>query len=339
MTMHRGPRVGDVLLESGIIDQLQLNTALKYQREWDRKLGEALVELGFISESVLVKVLSKCLNVPVVDLSQVRIDPQAIQKVPKRLADKYGLIPIELKGQGPHSQLLVAMIDPTNLACIDEIAFHSGCRVQAILATHSEIEAAIRKYYGQDRVVDVFFGASQTAESSSDAKLPIKDPNEISIPPGAANRPIRDKMVIIRGGEETTIPMVDEEGERNSAPDLPPFPSDVSPPPASSFSRPTPAPQPSPPSPSKETHVPANFSQSEESHSPQKPQDISHLPSLFEADSEQPSKEFQGFNWERVHPTILMKALIEILIQQGIFSREQLEEEIKKLSKTQEGNF
>lgn len=181
---ERPQKLGEILLSSGIIDKLQLNTALKYQREWDRKLGEALVELGFISEAVLVKVLSKFLQVPAVELSQVRVNPLAVQKVPRRLAEKYGLMPMEIEGEGPKSTLIVAMIDPTNLVAVDEVAFTSACKVRPVVAAHSDIEKAIRRHYGDDRVVDVFF--------------------ETTLPPAVGSS---DEMVVLQRGQETTYHM------------------------------------------------------------------------------------------------------------------------------------
>lgn len=204
MSQEKAQRLGEILLQSGIIDQLQLNTALKYQKEWDRKLGEALVELGFISEPTLCKVLSKFLNVPHVELAQIRINPAALQRVPKRLAERYGLIPIEIQGDLPRATLLIAMIDPTNLVAIDEVAFTSGCKVKPVVATHSEIEKSIRRHYGDERVVDVFFESPVQNLSApnhfGDLDQLVQQPNQVkekSKPPllDKTPEPINLKMV------------------------------------------------------------------------------------------------------------------------------------------------
>jgi type IV pilus assembly protein PilB len=216
MTPEKPLRLGEILIQAGIIDKLQLNTALKYQREWDRKLGESLVELGFISEQVLAKVLSKFLEVPSVELTQTKISPLAIQKVPRRLAEKYGLMPLDVIGEPPRATLLVAMIDPTNLVAIDEVAFTSACKVKAVVATHTDVDQAIRRHYGDDRIVDVFFDRAEGGVIPLDEGQPPARPQ--LIPGGIAVRnrapleaPVAtkdaDEMVILQRGEESRLVM------------------------------------------------------------------------------------------------------------------------------------
>ena len=140
-------KLGEILLERGIIDQDQLNSALAYQRQWGHRLGVALVAKGFITEGMLCKILGEVMSLPAVDLSKVDFEPEALRLVPFNTCENNDLIPFALEtGRGKDS-LVVAMADPMNLAIIDEIEFTTGLKVRPVLATISAINSAIRKYY------------------------------------------------------------------------------------------------------------------------------------------------------------------------------------------------
>ena len=87
-------RLGEILLERGLIDVDQLNSALAHQRQWGMRLGTALVAKGFIAEGMLTRVLSESLGIPMVDLARVVVDQHALQIVPRRLAEQYDVFPI-----------------------------------------------------------------------------------------------------------------------------------------------------------------------------------------------------------------------------------------------------
>lgn len=140
-------KLGEILLERGIIDQDQLNSALAYQRQWGHRLGVALVAKGFITEGMLAKVLGEVMSLPVVDLSQIDFDSEALRLVPFNTCENNDLIPISLEQGRGKDLLTLAMADPMNLAIIDEIEFTTGKKVRPVLATISAINSAIRKHY------------------------------------------------------------------------------------------------------------------------------------------------------------------------------------------------
>jgi len=140
-------KLGEILLERGIIDQDQLNSALAYQRQWGHRLGVALVAKGFITEGMLVKVLGEVMSLPVVDLSQTDFDSEALRLVPFNTCENNDLIPISLEQSRGKDLLTLAMADPMNLAIIDEIEFTTGKKVRPVLSTISAINSAIRKHY------------------------------------------------------------------------------------------------------------------------------------------------------------------------------------------------
>jgi hypothetical protein len=152
--MQPKKKLGEILLERGIIDQDQLNSALAYQRQWGHRLGVALVAKGFITEGMLAKVLGEVMKLQVVDLARVTFDPVALRMVSVNVCENNDLIPIAYENVRNSRTLTIAMADPLNLAIIDEIEFTSGCKVRPVLATISAINSAVRKHYrGQNTVI------------------------------------------------------------------------------------------------------------------------------------------------------------------------------------------
>lgn len=146
-------RLGDLLVEEGLIDRYQLQSALAEQRKWGGRLGKHLIDLGILSEDVLVKALSKLLALPSVDVGGLTVPRAVIDYVPVKTAERFHLIPINVieptrDGSGPARRtLVVAMSDPTNLAAVDEVQFTSGCDVRTVVSGDGAIERAIKVYY------------------------------------------------------------------------------------------------------------------------------------------------------------------------------------------------
>ena len=161
-------RLGEILLELGVITQDQLSSALSYQRQWGHRLGVALVAKGFITEGLLVKVLSDTLRIPMVDLAKVVPDPLALRLIPLNTCVDYDLIPISLEGTKASQTLSIAMADPMNVSITDELAFTTSCKVKAFLAATSSINSAIRKYYrGEETTIQSLSPSGQKKRPSS----------------------------------------------------------------------------------------------------------------------------------------------------------------------------
>lgn len=140
-------RLGDLLVEAGLIDQFQLNAALGHQKKWGGRVGSNLISLGFISEQKLIEFFSKQMGYSSVNLSNMKISPNIIKKVPKDIAEKYNVIPVGIKEDVHQSQLILAMSDPTNLLAVDEIRFLVNMNIQPVVALHSAIIKAIGAHY------------------------------------------------------------------------------------------------------------------------------------------------------------------------------------------------
>lgn len=146
-------RLGEILMERGLIDADQLNAALGHQRQWGMRLGTALVAKGFVAEGVLTRVLSESLGFPMVDLSRVVIDPKVLGLVPRRTCEAHDVLPIGVKEEpGRRKVLFLAMADPLNATVIDEIAFTNDCTIKPAIAQISSLEQAVRRYYLGQRV-------------------------------------------------------------------------------------------------------------------------------------------------------------------------------------------
>jgi hypothetical protein len=136
-------KLGEILIQAGVIDENKLRSALAEQARWGGPLGRILVDMHIISEEALVQALSHQLNFPAVKIDEKKIPPQALELVPVELCEQHGLIPFSLSGKF----LDVAMADPTNLGIIDELRIRTRLNVRAYLAGPKSIERAIAMNY------------------------------------------------------------------------------------------------------------------------------------------------------------------------------------------------
>lgn len=143
-------RLGEMLIEAGLIDSFQLNSALSHQRNMGGRLGASLIKLGYINEERLLGFLADQLNCGRVDFRQLRIPADVLALIPPDKARKYNVVPIERKEFSGSHGLVVAMSDPTNLVVIDSLQFLTGCRIRPAIASEAAIHAAIEACYGQD---------------------------------------------------------------------------------------------------------------------------------------------------------------------------------------------
>jgi len=179
MKIKQRKRLGDLLVEAGLITEEQLNNALKLQKVTGKKLGELLIDEGVISEKQIIEVLEFQFGIPHVDLSKYFIDPEIPRLIHENLAKKHVLIPIR-KERG---LLVVAMADPLNIFAIDDVKIAAGLEVEPVIAAKQGILNAIEKYYGRqvaEQAIEDF-----RRQNSSDGLLDLADdsPNEINNAP------------------------------------------------------------------------------------------------------------------------------------------------------------
>ncbi|MDD5652822.1 MAG: ATPase, T2SS/T4P/T4SS family [Candidatus Omnitrophica bacterium] len=139
-----GILIGQILIDEGVITSEQLEIGLKEQRNSGHFICRTLVELGFAKEERLFEILSHQLNIPYIKLKNKDIEDLIIQKVPAKFASHYKIIPLEFKD----NSLIIAMTDPLDVRTLDDLRLLLGLEVKGVLASESDIQDAIRRYYG-----------------------------------------------------------------------------------------------------------------------------------------------------------------------------------------------
>jgi hypothetical protein len=143
-------RLGEILLEAGIIDGTQLQAALGHQRRWGGRIGQALIDLKMATEEQIVSTLATKLGFERAPVEAVEYGPGlelALRLVPHEFAERNQLLPFA----ADTAHLWVAMADPTNMGVIDELAFRTGRNVKMSIAGDREIARAIRRLYLGDK--------------------------------------------------------------------------------------------------------------------------------------------------------------------------------------------
>lgn len=160
-------RLGEMLLDAGLITREQLEHALDHQRETGKRIGTCLIELGLITEEDLADFLSKKHGVPTINLRHFEIDANLLRIVPGDLCRRHILIPVSKSGP----VLTVAMADPTNLEAITQLEFATNYSVEAVVAPETMIEESLNKYYGPQHGIDVARGNAAEDEGTSDVSF------------------------------------------------------------------------------------------------------------------------------------------------------------------------
>lgn len=137
-------KLGEILLESGLVTPEQLGDLLTEQTGSRRRLGKILVEKGLIDESELISLIEAQLNIPQINLYSCKIDSHVATSIPRDMAERYRVIPIERRGE----LLRLAMADPMNLAAVDDVAMITGMEVEPVIAAESAVIHVINQYFG-----------------------------------------------------------------------------------------------------------------------------------------------------------------------------------------------
>jgi hypothetical protein len=139
--------LGEILVEAGVIDEMQLASALGEQSRWGRRLGVTLVKLGMVEEGHLIRALATQLDLPVASLAGKRIAEDVIALVPSQFASEHGVMPLFVKREGAKAQLFLGMEDPSNLAVLDDLSFLTGMEIHPVMVGPTELGEAIDRYY------------------------------------------------------------------------------------------------------------------------------------------------------------------------------------------------
>ena len=138
-------QLGELLLEKGIINEAQLEKALKIQREKGGLIGQIMVMLGFAKEEEIAQVLTVQYGFPYLPLESYDISADVIKLVPENVARQYNLIAIDRIG----NLLTISMSNPLNTQAIEDIEMLTSCKIQVFISTMSDVNNAIKKYYSK----------------------------------------------------------------------------------------------------------------------------------------------------------------------------------------------
>lgn len=137
-------RLGELLLDSGIISELELKTALEEQQRTKQRLGDVLLSQGILTEHQLIEVLEFQLGIPHVTLSRYQIDAKLSQLIPEAMAKRYRVLPIRVDGR----KLMVAMADPLDLLAIDDLRMSTGFTIEPAIISRGELQRGFARLYG-----------------------------------------------------------------------------------------------------------------------------------------------------------------------------------------------
>jgi type IV pilus assembly protein PilB len=141
----RRRRLGELLIDAGVLDESRLKAALGEQKKWGGKLGRTLVEMGFVDEDSMMRALSRQLNLQALDLDSASLPSSIVQLLRVDLCERYGVFPV---GGDPKTRTLqLATSDPTNTEAMQELQVATNSRIVNVVATGSAIDRAIRRFY------------------------------------------------------------------------------------------------------------------------------------------------------------------------------------------------
>ena len=154
MNYRKKIRLGDVLMSRGLIDQNQLNMALKEQKEKGRMLGEMLVELGYVTQEKINDILCEMLNIEFIDLQVEEPEENVRDLIPEEVMRKYTLVPMRYDKNNA-GVIQVAMADPMNILAMDDINIITGKQVAPYLANASDIRAYFDRVFGKKQAQNI----------------------------------------------------------------------------------------------------------------------------------------------------------------------------------------
>jgi competence protein ComGF len=167
-------KFGEALVKEGIVTQDQLKQVLERQVIFGGRIGTNLVEMGFVTENDLTRLLSKYLRIKSVDTKElIDIPEEVIQCISSEIADHYKIIPFKQEKKRLH----VAMVDVRNFALVDELRFKTGYDIIPYIVSEIRLLFALEKYYGIKRdlrYISVFDGFEEEGGKDRDDSKELK---------------------------------------------------------------------------------------------------------------------------------------------------------------------
>ncbi len=138
--------LGEILIERERIARLQLNRALKIQKEEGGYIGEILIHLGLVEDRDIVAALVVQCNLPYIAIDRYEIGRNVLDLVPGEIVRRHRVVPLDRVG----GILSLVMLNPLDASVKTHVRRHTHCRIAPFIATRREIDTAIGRWYGQD---------------------------------------------------------------------------------------------------------------------------------------------------------------------------------------------
>lgn len=195
-------RLGDMLIDEGLITEEQLVKALKTAKESGKRIGETLVEGGFTTDAAIMTALSRQLGIDTVSLIGVQIPDEMLSLVNGSVLRKHRMVPLEYYN-GNMNVVLMAMADPMDMVAIDDFHIVTNLEVEPVLALPNEIMMALDRYFGDNDTL-------QAAEKYAEERRRLEEENK-----GAGNEEDLSKSPIVQ-----LVKTMIEQGARQHASDI-----------------------------------------------------------------------------------------------------------------------
>lgn len=146
----RRKRLGDMLVDAGVITIEQLGDGLAKQKELKLRLGETLIELGYTTEDEIIEALHQQMGFPIAHIREAKLAQEVINLIPENLVRKHNVLPFEVDEENPNI-LRVAMADPLDIIAVDDISIVTNMQIEPMVASMSDVQFGIERYYGNEQ--------------------------------------------------------------------------------------------------------------------------------------------------------------------------------------------
>ena len=181
--------IGQVLKAAGVVDEAGLQRALAEQRQHGGLIGAHLVQLALITPQQLTAALAEQAGLDTVDLTALRPDPEALERIDGSLAHTFGVLPLAVE----EGRLVVALSDPLNTSVLDDLAFSSGLEARAVIADADALRTAILEAYGEEQSLAQAMEAAAGELPGEDAAEAANATPVVRLLNSILNRAVRDR--------------------------------------------------------------------------------------------------------------------------------------------------
>ena len=181
---RRKKRLGDMLIQEGVITQDQLEQALEVKKTSEKRLGEILCELNFATEESITRALTRQLGVEMVNPTVAKIPDEILGLVPANTLRKYMLIPFAYAPNNPNT-LRVAMVDPMDMNALDDLQMITHLEIEPYIATAHDVMVCIDRHFGnadslaaaeaytKERESKMMAGEDEETDDTSDSPIVV----------------------------------------------------------------------------------------------------------------------------------------------------------------------